>query len=68
MQSHTYFLEFDDALFSDALFDPSQGFLDGSHITTCDGERFAVVVHEVVADAVTEDHGCISRELAVHEL
>jgi hypothetical protein len=66
----TYILVLDDAPLIHTLLDPTQNLLEPRQVASGDGEGFAgvVVVHEIVADAVAEDHGGVARELGVERL
>lgn len=65
----TYIFEFDDASLTDTLSDPCKNCLMAIQITADNGEGFAAtVIHQLVANAVAEDHGGVAWKFAVEEI
>lgn len=65
----TYISEFDDASLADALSDPGKNCLVAIQITTNNSKGFAAaVVHQLVANAVAEDHGGVAGKFAIEEI
>lgn len=64
----TNLLEVNKFLLLNACLDPVKNIFEAFHVDTGDGESLAVVVHELMTDAVAEDHGDIAGEFAINAL